>query len=183
MKILFPKALRAHAQAWRDCHACPLGKTAKHHIFYRGLLKIDLLFIEEAPGNSEDVIGFPFVGPAGRLLDRIVAAVQTQRPHRAGFSNVLACAPWQDGLGRDRLVRSPSLSEAKACRPRLQELVEIVKPKGLILVGASASKHVTWCKLPKASILHPAAMLRKENYLQDFDSAVTTICLLFKKFP
>lgn len=147
-----------------------------HHVFYRGEKTCEVLFIGEAPGNSEDVLGLPFIGPAGKLLDSILKDAVHPKRFIWGVTNIVCCAPWDNETDKfSRKTRPPSKEEAKACKPRLQELIELVQPKAVVLVGASASKYLAWCKLPRLSIIHPAAMLRKTDYSIDRLKAIALI--------
>ena len=91
---------KQHVQRWKSCTACKLCETRKKVVMYRGDVPCDILFIGEAPGPSEDVIGQPFIGPAGHLLDRIIdKAIQPYRKvnpnisFRKVFTNLVCFIP------------------------------------------------------------------------------------------
>lgn len=170
---------KSHVARWGDCRLCPLCDTRKKIVLARGSLPCDVLFIGEAPGPSEDVIGQPFVGPAGHLLDEIMTRAgfdETDvgvRPVTRAFTNLVACIPKDESSG-DKFTEPP-LESIKACFPRLVELVRMAKPKLIITVGKLAAKHVygqaqfdpvDW--LPEnhfiqwEEIIHPAAILRMD---------------------
>lgn len=118
----------------------------------------------EAPGESENVIGKPFVGPAGKLLDRII---REALPADTSYclTNLVGCIPRED---TGKKAQEPSREEIKACMPRLIQFVQICNPSFIVCVGSLAS---TWldpkCQLfrwngPTVSIVHPAFILRSE---------------------
>jgi uracil-DNA glycosylase len=164
-----------HVQTWQDCTACDLHERRKRVVFNRGSIPCDFMFLGEAPGPSEDVIGKPFVGPAGKLLDDIVA--DSIPPHiRCTFTNLVCCIPLNENSTK---FEEPPKEAVKACRPRLIEFVRIAKPKVIVLVGACAKKYVTgqaeFCTeeedmcppwigrnqfIQFVEIVHPAAILR-----------------------
>src|SRR3990172_1574592 len=131
-----------HRAAWLDCQRCSLGSEARCHVLGRGRIPADLLVLGEAPGPIENATGRPFDGPAGQVLDEIltrfarlwggIAEVELARckpPEPSIFiSNILACLPG-DGHGG---FREPTLAEATACRPRVIELIDLVRPAGLV---------------------------------------------------
>ena len=139
-----------HVEAWRGCTRCTLHHGRRNVVLARGRLPCDVLLIGEAPGKSEDALGQPFVGPAGHLLDEIVAeALEEQNalraeigggPLRVGMTNLVACVPkGEDG----EKLSEPDADEIKRCRPRLVELVRMSKPRFIVLVGSLPRKHIT----------------------------------------
>lgn len=127
-----------HQEQWCECVECPLGKTARKHVLGRGTLPADFLLIGEAPGNSENALGVPFIGPAGKVLD---ALLEDCLPPRATFfiTNVLACIPFL-GDPMDAKFRKPEKEEADKCRPRVQEIASIATPRCIITLGEVAKK-------------------------------------------
>src|SRR5271166_3699452 len=153
-----------HQRRWRDCTACPLCHGRKQVVLARGTLPADVCFLGEAPGHSENVLGRPFVGPAGYLLNDIIKAAFTDLPPLAtAFSNLVSCLP----LGEDGKKNSePEAAEIKACSRRLQEFVTIAQPRLVVAVGKLAADWLAKdlvvfprrCKV--IDIIHPAAILR-----------------------
>ena len=170
------KQLQAHIKKWRSCVECPLGKFAATHVFHRGDCPADILFIGEAPGADEDLTGLPFVGPAGRLLGKMVRDISIElsdefeinvdvHPRlRIGFTNILACFP-RDESGSPR---PPREDEAQACSPRLQDIFNLCRPRLTVLLGRSAEKYHKMLKgLDKTTVLalqHPSHILRNGGY-------------------
>ncbi len=113
------------------CRACPLGSTREHAVVGIGVAEPALLVVGEAPGAEEDARGEPFVGPAGRLLDAMLAAIGCSRTTNAYIANVLKCRPPHN--------RDPSPDEVAACRPYLRRQVELLAPRAVLLVGRFAS--------------------------------------------
>lgn len=151
---------------------CALKQTAKNLVFGDGNPEGPLMFIGEAPGGEEDRLGVPFVGPAGKLLDRMLDAIGLSRAD-AYITNIL---PW-----RPPGNRSPTDAEIAACLPFIRRHIELVTPRILILVGGTAAKTILdrtqgimrlrghWYSydspglgksLDARAILHPAYLLR-----------------------
>jgi DNA polymerase len=149
---------------------CSLKATAKNLCFYRGAPQARLMLIGEAPGRDEDLEGKPFVGRAGQLLDKMLAAIglAEQDVH---ITNIVYWRPPGN--------RTPTPQEAQVCRPFLERQTELVAPDLVVLLGGAAAKHIldvtegimrTRGKLRDAAIgahkvraiatLHPAYLLR-----------------------
>ena len=155
-----------HAQEWQGCHKCPLARSGRHGVVLaRGYLPADILFIGEAPGESEDVMGAPFVGPAGRLLNDIIEMAADRRLFRTAFGNIVGCLPNQSGSHTVINIRPPEKQEAMACRPRLEELIHMADPQLVVTLGAIAKRYLP--KLPMSArlvnLVHPAAILRMSD--------------------
>lgn len=154
-----------HLATWQGCERCSLHQCRNAVIFARGELPADVLFVGEAPGESEDIIGRPFVGPAGKLLDKLIAAVRNENDAWSyAITNLIGCIPKLDG----KKVSEPPDQAIKACRTKLKELIALCRPKAIVCVGLVAKKHVpsaipgefTEAGIPICDILHPAAILR-----------------------
>lgn len=153
-----------HVARWSDCQLCDLCKYRKKVVLLRGSIPADVLFVGEAPGESEDVLGRPFVGPAGKLLDSIVEQSGANR-FRLAFTNLVACIPKDETLAK---AGEPSKDHIYACSDRLAEIVRMVQPYLIVEVGALSSKHLLKVLgdndirdgLKVAGITHPAALLR-----------------------
>ena len=159
-----------------SAHSSPLKKTSKKLVVYDGDIKSNLMIIGEAPGKEEDEQGKPFVGRAGQLLDKMLAAIGLNRK-KVYISNII---PW-----RPPNNRTPTTDEIIQCLPFVQRHIEIVNPKLLILLGSTATKALMvtnlgitklrgkWHKynsigLSKTiltrAIFHPAFLLRSPDY-------------------
>lgn len=148
---------------WANCTACPLSITRTRVVLCRGHIPCDVLFLGEAPGASEDIIGQPFVGPAGKLLDEIIveAAAMSLRGSnfRPCFTNVICCLPVEEGSK----LREPPGWAIASCEPRLVEFLEICTPRLVVLVGDVASENFKYSDFQNTiSITHPAAILRAD---------------------
>lgn len=168
-----------HVARWRDCTKCPLCEQRTNIVLARGQVPCDVLFIGEAPGASEDALGLPFVGPAGKLLDsdekNRPGIIQRSLPchlewdakvvrHKwvmeipIAFSNLVACFPAEAKASGDN---EPSHREILACRPRLEEFVALAQPKLIVCVGGLATGYVALDPTRgRCDITHPAAILR-----------------------
>ena len=112
---------------------CSLKATAKNLCFYRGLPKARLMLVGEAPGRDEDLEGKPFVGRAGQLLDKMLAAIQLTEQD-VHITNIVYWRPPGN--------RTPTPQEAQVCRPFLERQVELVAPDLIVLLGGAAAKHL-----------------------------------------
>ena len=126
-------SLEALESALKDFDGCGLKATATKLCFYRGAPKADLMIIGEAPGRDEDLEGKPFVGRAGRLLDKMLAAIGLGESD-VHITNIVYWRPPGN--------RTPTPQEALACRPFLERQIELVDPKILVAVGGSAAKEL-----------------------------------------
>lgn len=152
----------AHKIRWKDCTKCELCETRKSIVLFKGKIPCDILFVGEAPGVSEDLLGKPFVGPAGHLLNQIISSAELDS-YRLGFTNVVACIPLDpDG---DK-VHDPHKLHVKACSERLNEIIEIANPNYIVAVGKVADKYLKQKKLHEnyeyVTITHPGAILRMD---------------------
>jgi uracil-DNA glycosylase len=155
-------AYQAFRRQWIECKQCPLHLTRQHVVLARGRVPCDVLFTGEAPGSSEDLIGKPFVGPAGRLLDTIIA--QAMPAHLTyALTNVVCCIP----LGDDgHKTAEPEPAHIKACRPRLDQFIALCRPKMVVCVGSLAAKWLmpkkeTVLPYKVAEILHPSYIIHQ----------------------
>ncbi len=130
--------LRKLQQAAEHCKACELYKLGTQTVFGEGRLKSRIMLIGEQPGNDEDLAGKPFVGPAGKLLDKALAAAGIDRAD-AYVSNVVKHFKWEP-KGKLRLHKKPSAREVGACLPWLEEEIALIKPEILVLLGATAAQ-------------------------------------------
>src|SRR5262249_39053507 len=123
--------------AARDCQACDLYRRATQTVFGDGANKAELMFVGEQPGNDEDLNGHPFVGPAGKLLDRALAEAGIDRT-AVYVTNVVKHFKWEP-RGKRRIHKKPSAGEIAACRPWLDAEIELVKPRLVVCLGATAA--------------------------------------------
>jgi uracil-DNA glycosylase family 4 len=129
-----PAAWQQFVQQCRDCRQCPLAATRKQVVVWRGAVTAPLMLVGEGPGAEEDERGEPFVGAAGRLLDLLLQAYGLD-PAVYHIGNIVKCRPPQN--------RVPTEAEAKACRPLLAQQFRLVRPKVIVLLGATAYKYFT----------------------------------------
>lgn len=156
--------------ALRDFDGCGLKATAKNLCFYRGAPRARLMIIGEAPGRDEDLSGMPFVGRAGQLLDKMLAAIGLKEAD-VHITNVVYWRPPGN--------RTPTTQETEVCRPFLERQMELVAPEIVLLLGGAAAKQVLgvtegimrlrgrWREIasgertiPTMATLHPAYLLR-----------------------
>jgi DNA polymerase len=130
--------LRDLRQAARGCKGCPLYASATQTVFGEGLKRSEFMLVGEQPGDKEDLEGRPFVGPAGRLLDR--ALVEAGIDRRAAYvTNVVKHFKYER-RGKRRIHKKPNADEIMACRPWLDAEMAAIRPYVLILLGATAAK-------------------------------------------
>jgi uracil-DNA glycosylase len=165
-------ALRARALA---CQRCPhLVAARRHVVFGVGDIHASLMFIGEAPGADEDAQGEPFVGAAGQLLTRIIQTMGLSR-QTVYIANILKCRP--DTPGRSSGNRPPTEEEMETCFPYLLEQIDLIQPKVLVALGATAVKGLlhnptgitrlrgqwqTFRGIPTMPTYHPAYLLRNQ---------------------
>ncbi len=125
-------------EAAAGCTACDLYKTGTQTVFGEGSSDAEVMFVGEVPGDQEDLAGKPFVGPAGRLLDE--ALVDAGIDRKAVYvTNVVKHFKWQ-GRGKRRIHQKPNWSEIAACRPWLEAELDVVQPRVLVCLGATAAQ-------------------------------------------
>src|SRR5947208_1008587 len=161
-------------EAAGECTACPLYRNATQTVFGEGPDRALIMFVGEQPGDSEDLAGHPFVGPAGKLLDRCMTAAGIDRG-RAYVTNAVKHFKWVP-RGTRRIHSKPSSLEIAACFPWLEAEIAAVKPRVVVALGATAAQalfgkafRVTrdrgrpvpsrWAQYAMATV-HPSALLR-----------------------
>lgn len=156
--------------ALTEFNGCALKRTAKNLVFMRGSESAKLMIIGDAPGRDEDIVGKPFVGRAGAMLDRMLAAIDID-PDETHITNIVYWRPPGN--------RTPTPEESAHCRPFLDRQIELVAPKLILLLGGAAAKQLyetetgitklrgKWQNLPgdkhkmqTMATLHPAYLLR-----------------------
>lgn len=167
------KSIDDHNKAICNCKKCPLGETRNKFVYGVGNPDADLMFVGEAPGADEDRLGEPFVGRAGQLLDKILAAIQLDRK-TVYIANILKCRPPQN--------RDPKPEEMDLCTPYLKEQISIIKPKLICALGRIAAQSLLQTTTPLGKLrnnwhdfhsvptlvtYHPAALLRFPSYKRD----------------
>ena len=165
------KNLEKEAQ---QCECCPLFATRNNIVFSDGSNKAKIMLIGEAPGADEDKLAKPFVGRAGKLLNEFLRSAGINRDEDLYIANTLKCRPPEN--------RKPTKEEKKACEKFLQAQIEIIKPKIIVLCGATAMESFLDKKLKISKvrgqifenikgyegikfipILHPSYLLRQHS--------------------
>lgn len=171
-KVAAFEELRARAMV---CVKCPhLASSRKNVVFGVGNIESPLMFVGEAPGADEDEQGEPFVGKAGQLLTRIIQAMGLSR-ESVYIANILKCRP--DTPGQSAGNRKPTPQEMETCIPFLHEQIDLIKPKVLVALGATAVEGLlgktmgitrlrgqwqTYRNIPLMPTYHPAYLLRNQ---------------------
>jgi DNA polymerase len=130
--------ISALREAASGCTACPLYLNATQTVFGEGPQRAPMMLVGEAPGDSEDLTGHPFVGPAGRLLDRCLIEAGIERG-QAYVTNTVKHFKWEP-RGKRRIHIKPNAAEIAACLPWLQAELATVQPKILVALGATAAQ-------------------------------------------
>jgi len=133
-------------EAAKNCQACDLWKTATQTVFGEGAgaraTGSAIMFVGEQPGDQEDRQGHPFVGPAGKVLDEALAEAGIDRAE-VYVTNVVKHFKWSaDARGKRRIHKKPLLIEINACRPWLDAELDLVKPRVLVCLGATAAQAI-----------------------------------------
>lgn len=162
------------------CVACPLCRSRSRTVFGVGDRNADWLYVGEGPGVQEDATGEPFVGPAGKLLDNMLAAIDLKRGRNVYIANIVKCRPPGN--------RNPTSEEAQQCEPYLARQIELIKPKLIVVLGKVAAHNLLHTDATLASLrgrlhehsgipvivtYHPAYLLRT---LQDKAKAWEDLC-------
>ena len=132
------RTLEALRKAASGCRGCHLWRGATQTVFGEGLKRSRVMLVGEQPGDQEDRQGKPFVGPAGKELDRGLVAARIARDE-AYVTNVVKHFKFEE-RGRRRIHQTPKRFEIDACRPWLDEEMRVVEPEALVLLGATAAK-------------------------------------------
>jgi uracil-DNA glycosylase family protein len=165
------------ARSLQRCRECPIGEHATQAVPGDGPVAATLMIVGEQPGNDEDLAGRPFVGPAGRLLDRAFDELGWRRD-RLFVTNAVKHFKFEL-RGKRRIHKTPAQREVAACHHWLEDEVAAIAPRALIALGATAVRSLLGSKvsvmrdrghwfegpqgLPVLVTLHPAAILRAER--------------------
>jgi uracil-DNA glycosylase family protein len=133
-------SLAAVREAARHCRACPLWKPATQTVFGEGPARAKVLMLGEQPGDQEDLVGRPFVGPAGRMLDRALEELGIPR-EKVYLTNTVKHFKFVP-RGKTRLHARANAAEQAACRQWLQAELELLKPKWIVCLGAMAAQAI-----------------------------------------
>jgi uracil-DNA glycosylase len=180
------RTYEALSAAVQECQGCPLYLNATQAVFGEGPLSPEVMLVGEQPGDQEDQAGHPFVGPAGRLLDKALEEAGIDRD-RAYVTNAVKHFKWK-ARGPRRIHDKPSWTEQVACRPWLEEELALAKPRALVLLGATAAQTLLGrdfritrsrgepldsdlAELVLATI-HPSAVLRADDREQTYAGLV-----------
>lgn len=180
------ESLRAECAA---CMKCGLGKTRTNMVFADGNPHAELMFIGEGPGADEDATGVPFVGRAGELLSRMIAAMTFDRKTETCIANIVKCRPPGN--------RNPADDEAAACIPYLKRQIAMVNPKVIVLLGAVPLLYLFNLKgitklrgrwldyggIPAMPTYHPAYLLRNPPAKKDAWADLQAVMAVFGRKP
>jgi uracil-DNA glycosylase len=125
-------------EAAKGCQACDLYLRGTQTVFGEGPSRATLMLVGEQPGDAEDLAGHPFVGPAGKLLDRALAQAGIDR-RKVYVTNVVKHFKWEP-RGTRRIHSKPNAAEIGACRPWLETEIALVRPRALVCLGATAAQ-------------------------------------------
>jgi uracil-DNA glycosylase family protein len=178
--------LRTLAAAARDCRGCDLYRNATQTVFGEGVPGAEIVMVGEQPGDREDRLGRPFVGPAGRLLDDALTEAGIDRAD-VYLTNVVKHFKFEP-RGKRRIHRKPDLHEQAACRPWLEAEIAQIDPTALVLLGATAAQSMlgrdfrvtksrgTWVQAPYAPLVtatvHPSSILRASGDAREAERAL-----------
>jgi len=135
LDLTLPNTLEKLEKQALECHLCLLSKSRTNVVFGEGDLNADLMFIGEAPGATEDRLGKPFVGRSGELLTKMIENVLHIKREEVYITNIVKCRPNDN--------REPSPTEAHTCQPFLLKQIELIKPKIIVALGATAYHYLT----------------------------------------
>jgi len=153
-----PSSLYIFREQVNDCNNCQLHLTRTNLVFGVGNPNADIVFVGEAPGKQEDLYGEPFVGRAGKLLDKILSAIELSRKD-IYICNVLKCRPPDN--------RNPNILEVEQCESYLKTQLKIIEPKLIVALGRVAAKTLLKVDLPLGD-------MRQQKYLYEGIDAMVT---------
>jgi len=164
-------------EAAAGCRACPLWQTGTQTVFGEGRTPAEVMLVGEQPGDQEDKQGRPFVGPAGRVLDEVLELAGVERGG-VYLTNAVKHFKWE-ARGKRRIHAKPTWSEQMACKPWLEAELEVVRPRVLVCLGATAAQSLLgkqfrvtkergrWLESDLAeyvtATIHPSAVLRQRD--------------------
>jgi len=164
-------------EAAAGCRACPLWQTGTQTVFGDGRAPAEVMLVGEQPGDQEDKQGRPFVGPAGRVLDEVLELAGVERGG-VYLTNAVKHFKWE-ARGKRRIHAKPTWSEQMACKPWLEAELEVVRPRVLVCLGATAAQSLLgkqfrvtkergrWLESDLAeyvtATIHPSAVLRQRD--------------------
>jgi len=150
-----PSDLESLRRIVDSCHLCELSKSRHKVVFGEGDPQADLMFVGEGPGATEDSTGRPFVGRAGELLTKMIENVLHISRSQAYITNIVKCRPPGN--------RVPTPTEAFTCRPYLLKQIEIVRPRIIVTLGATAYRYLTNDDTPISRVR--GHLIHTESYL------------------
>lgn len=130
-------------EAAAACKGCDLWKRGTQTVFGEGSPNARVLMVGEQPGDKEDLQGRPFVGPAGAILDKALAAAGIDR-NEVYVTNIVKHFKWEP-RGKRRIHKKPNALEISACRPWLDAEIEVTRPDVIVLLGATAAQGLLGC--------------------------------------
>jgi uracil-DNA glycosylase family protein len=194
-KTLSKNSLAAGVQA---CHGCELYRDATQGVPGQGRLDASVMVVGEQPGDQEDRQGKPFVGPAGKLLERALDDADLD-PAMVFRTNAVKHFRWDPGRAGKRIHKGPSRVHVAACTPWLLAELDLVRPQGVLLLGATAGAAVfgssfrvgaargraldwppdgigsRWTPFWAIATAHPSAVLRSRQREQDYSALVADL--------
>ena len=190
-------------QVAEECKACDLYARATQTVFGEGPTNAEVMLVGEQPGDAEDQAGRPFVGPAGKLLDRALEEAGVDR-RLVYVTNVVKHFKWEP-RGKRRIHAKPNAKEITACRPWLETEIALVKPRVLVCLGATAAQALLgkafkvsqqrgqFVPSPLAprvmATVHPSAILRERDddarheAMEQFVKDLKTVALALQRGP
>ncbi len=135
LDLSLPNTLETLQKQAQNCHLCELSKSRQRVVFGEGNPHADILFIGEAPGATEDSSGKPFVGRSGELLTKMIENVLKISRSDVYITNIVKCRPPNNQI--------PTPTQAHTCQPYLLKQIELIKPKLIVTLGATAYHYLT----------------------------------------
>jgi DNA polymerase len=190
-------------KAAADCKACDLWMRGTQTVFGEGGAHVRVMLVGEQPGDQEDIQGRPFVGPAGKLLDKVLEQVGIDR-NETYVTNAVKHFKWEP-RGKRRIHKKPNAIEITACKPWIEAEIEVLKPQVIVCMGATAAQALLgrdfrvsmqrgeWVKSPLApyviATVHPSSLLRapdedtRRMELQRFIDDFEVVARVIHKLP
>ena len=183
------RTLAALREAVQGCRGCDLYKNATQAVFGEGDRHAEVVFVGEQPGDQEDQTGKPFVGPAGKVLDRALEEAGIDRT-KTYVTNAVKHFKWK-ARGARRIHQKPSWGEQMACRPWLEAELDVLKPRVVVPLGATAGQSLLGKDFRVTrdrgkpldsdlaehvvATIHPSAVLRADDREAEFEGLVADL--------
>lgn len=163
-----------HKKKWKACEECSLCEVRDKVVVANGQLPADIVVVGDAPGESENATGTPYIGPAGVLIKKIMDSLKDDYKFRVCYTYLVGCIPKKKGGGKKGQVPAEAIKE---CQQRLFELDELAKPKAFVCLGKQVEKHMSTLFMDRKmiTITAPYSILAESSASRDL--SIQRVCV------